>query len=102
MRSTNCTVPRPRRWANHSRSGTFFIDRQPGVVLLQLPRTEPGRRHDVFVLAHGDPPGVREPENRSCEVAIAGGVNVSMHPNKYLALSQGQFASSVGSLRELR
>ncbi|MFK4467821.1 SDR family NAD(P)-dependent oxidoreductase [Bacillus sp. RC252] len=29
-------------------------------------------------------------------VAIAGGVNVSVHPNKYLMLSQGKFASSKG------
>jgi acyl transferase domain-containing protein/NAD(P)-dependent dehydrogenase (short-subunit alcohol dehydrogenase family)/acyl carrier protein len=31
-----------------------------------------------------------------CEVAIAGGINVSIHPNKYLMLSQGKFASSKG------
>ncbi|MBB4730016.1 SDR family NAD(P)-dependent oxidoreductase [Xanthomonas arboricola] len=31
-----------------------------------------------------------------CEVAIAGGVNVSVHPNKYLMLSHAQFASSTG------
>jgi len=31
-----------------------------------------------------------------CEAAIAGGVNVSIHPNKYLLLSQGRFASSAG------
>lgn len=31
-----------------------------------------------------------------CEVAVAGGVNVSVHPNKYLFLSQGRFASSKG------
>ena len=31
-----------------------------------------------------------------CAMAIAGGVNVSIHPNKYLALSQGAFASSTG------
>jgi polyketide synthase PksN len=31
-----------------------------------------------------------------CDVAIAGGVNLSIHPNKYLGLSQGQFASSKG------
>ncbi|NQX71936.1 polyketide synthase, partial [Paenibacillus alba] len=31
-----------------------------------------------------------------CEVAIAGGVNVSIHPNKYLMLGQGKFASSKG------
>ncbi|MEM6602171.1 MAG: type I polyketide synthase, partial [Verrucomicrobiota bacterium] len=30
------------------------------------------------------------------DVAIAGGVNVSIHPNKYLALSQGSFLSSRG------
>ena len=36
-------------------------------------------------LMHGD-----------CELAIAGGVNVSVHPNKYLMLSQAQFASSNG------
>lgn len=32
----------------------------------------------------------------SCEVAIAGGVNLSLHQNKYLALGQGRFTSSVG------
>jgi acyl transferase domain-containing protein len=31
-----------------------------------------------------------------CEIAIAGGVNVSVHPNKYLMLSQWKFASSKG------
>ncbi|TGB18620.1 type I polyketide synthase, partial [Burkholderia thailandensis] len=31
-----------------------------------------------------------------CEVAVAGGVNVSIHPNKYQMLSQGRFASSNG------
>jgi acyl transferase domain-containing protein/NAD(P)-dependent dehydrogenase (short-subunit alcohol dehydrogenase family)/acyl carrier protein/ubiquinone/menaquinone biosynthesis C-methylase UbiE len=31
-----------------------------------------------------------------CEAAIAGGVNLSLHPNKYLMLSQGKFASSKG------
>ncbi|SFM59241.1 Acyl transferase domain-containing protein [Chitinophaga sp. YR627] len=31
-----------------------------------------------------------------CVVAIAGGVNVSIHPNKYLMLGQGGFASSKG------
>ncbi|WP_025701968.1 type I polyketide synthase, partial [Paenibacillus forsythiae] len=31
-----------------------------------------------------------------CETAIAGGVNISIHPNKYLALGQGKFASSNG------
>ena len=32
----------------------------------------------------------------ACEVAIAGGVNVSIHPNKYLALAQGMFVASDG------
>ena len=31
-----------------------------------------------------------------CEVAVAGGVNVSIHPNKYIGLSQGHFVSSKG------
>jgi polyketide synthase PksN len=31
-----------------------------------------------------------------CGLAIAGGVNVSIHPNKYLVLGQGKFASSKG------
>ncbi|PKM51734.1 MAG: hypothetical protein CVV02_05585 [Firmicutes bacterium HGW-Firmicutes-7] len=31
-----------------------------------------------------------------CSMALAGGVNVSVHPNKYLYLSQGRFASSNG------
>ncbi|WP_160395836.1 SDR family NAD(P)-dependent oxidoreductase [Paenibacillus sp. MMS18-CY102] len=33
---------------------------------------------------------------QECDVAIAGGVNVSIHPNKYLQLGQGKFASSIG------
>ncbi len=33
------------------------------------------------------------------EVAIAGGVNVSIHPNKYVLLSQGKFASTDGRCR---
>jgi len=32
----------------------------------------------------------------SCAVAIAGGVNVSIHPNKYLVLAQGKFISAKG------
>src|SRR5204863_4517766 len=31
-----------------------------------------------------------------CELAIAGGVNVSIHPNKYLQLGQSKFVSSQG------
>ena len=33
------------------------------------------------------------------EMAVAGGVNVSIHPQKYLQLSQGRFASSEGRCR---
>ena len=33
------------------------------------------------------------------DVAIAGGVNLSLHPHKYLSLSQGNFASSEGRCR---
>lgn len=33
------------------------------------------------------------------EVAIAGGVNLSLHPNKYVQLSQGRFVSSDGKCR---
>ncbi|NDV85371.1 amino acid adenylation domain-containing protein [Aurantimonas aggregata] len=32
----------------------------------------------------------------SCAVALAGGVNLTLHPNKYLALAQGRFLSSTG------
>ncbi len=32
----------------------------------------------------------------SCAAALAGGVNLTVHPNKYLALSQGRFLSSKG------
>ncbi|MFI2710523.1 beta-ketoacyl synthase N-terminal-like domain-containing protein [Micromonospora sp. NPDC018662] len=35
----------------------------------------------------------------SCRVAVAGGVNVLIHPNKYFMLSQGRFASSDGRCR---
>ncbi len=34
-----------------------------------------------------------------CSMAIAGGVNVLIHPNKYLMLSQGRFLSSDGKCR---
>jgi|HubBroStandDraft_1064217.scaffolds.fasta_scaffold00052_10 acyl transferase domain-containing protein/SAM-dependent methyltransferase/aryl carrier-like protein len=34
-----------------------------------------------------------------CRVAIAGGVNLSLHPMKYLGLSQGRFASTDGRCR---
>ncbi len=34
--------------------------------------------------------------NGECGLAIAGGVNVSIHPNKYLMLAQGKFVSSKG------
>jgi acyl transferase domain-containing protein len=34
-----------------------------------------------------------------CEVALAGGVNLTLHPNKYLQLSQGKFASTDGRCR---
>lgn len=35
-------------------------------------------------------------ERGDCETAIAGGVNVTIHPMKYLLLSQGNFVSSKG------
>ncbi|MCB0208007.1 MAG: methyltransferase [Anaerolineae bacterium] len=34
-----------------------------------------------------------------CLAALVGGVNISIHPNKYLQLSQGKFASSDGRCR---
>ncbi len=34
--------------------------------------------------------------NQDCDLAIAGGVNLSLHPNKYLQLSIGQFVSANG------
>ena len=34
-----------------------------------------------------------------CRMALAGGVNVSIHPNKYLLIGQNQFASSDGHCR---
>ncbi|MEU9678028.1 SDR family NAD(P)-dependent oxidoreductase [Streptomyces parvus] len=33
---------------------------------------------------------------RGCEMAVAGGVNLSLHPNKYLMLGSGKYASSRG------
>ena len=35
-------------------------------------------------------------ERGECDAAIAGGVNLSIHPNKYLVLSKGNFLSSQG------
>jgi polyketide synthase PksN len=37
--------------------------------------------------------------NGDCTMALAGGVNTTLHPNKYLQLSQGQFASTDGRCR---
>lgn len=34
--------------------------------------------------------------NGGCRAAIAGGVNLNLHPNKFLTLAQGRFASSQG------
>jgi acyl transferase domain-containing protein/acyl carrier protein len=34
-----------------------------------------------------------------CEVAVAGGVNLSVHPQKYILLAQGKFAASDGRCR---
>ncbi|MFH9613919.1 SDR family NAD(P)-dependent oxidoreductase [Streptomyces pratensis] len=38
----------------------------------------------------------RSLEAGDCDTAVAGGVNLSLHPNKYLLLSQGRLASSNG------
>nr|QZA73306.1 type I polyketide synthase [Streptomyces sp.] len=38
----------------------------------------------------------RSLESGDCDTAVAGGVNLSLHPNKYLLLSQGRLASSDG------
>ena len=35
-------------------------------------------------------------KNQECKVAVAGGVNVTVHPNKYLLLSNGKYAASDG------
>ncbi|MCM3269689.1 SDR family NAD(P)-dependent oxidoreductase [Paenibacillus elgii] len=35
-------------------------------------------------------------QNEECEAAVAGGVNISVHPNKYIMLNQGGFLSSKG------
>ncbi|UMR29381.1 type I polyketide synthase [Massilia sp. MB5] len=39
---------------------------------------------------------VQSLQRGDCAVAVAGGVNVSIHPNKYLALAQGKFISAKG------
>ncbi|MEK4042699.1 SDR family NAD(P)-dependent oxidoreductase [Paenibacillus sp. FSL H8-0048] len=38
-------------------------------------------------------------KNQDCAMALVGGVNLSVHPDKYLLLSQGNFASSDGRCR---
>ena len=51
----------------------------------------------MLVVADRDPPRLPGPASRAARsLAIAGGVNVSIHPNKYLMLSAGQFISSDG------
>ncbi|UMR33393.1 SDR family NAD(P)-dependent oxidoreductase [Massilia sp. MB5] len=39
---------------------------------------------------------VQSLQRGDCRVAVAGGVNVSVHPNKYLMLAQGKFISGKG------
>ena len=78
------------------RSRNFGQHRQPRVVLPEPARPEHADRHDVLVVADGDPCGLRAPEAGRTELAIAGGVNLCIHPNKYLLLSAGQFISSDG------
>lgn len=41
----------------------------------------------------------QEIRNGTVDAAIAGGVNITIHPNKYLSLSQGKFAASDGKCR---
>ena len=41
----------------------------------------------------------QELRNGTIDAAIAGGVNLTIHPNKYLSLSQGKFAASDGKCR---
>jgi polyketide synthase PksL len=41
----------------------------------------------------------QEIRNGTIDAAIAGGVNITIHPNKYLNLSQGKFAASDGKCR---
>ena len=38
-------------------------------------------------------------KQKECELALAGGVNVTTHPNKYLFLSQGKYLSSEGKCK---
>lgn len=38
-------------------------------------------------------------QRKECEMAIVGGVNISLHRDKYLSISQGKFASSDGKCR---
>jgi acyl transferase domain-containing protein len=40
--------------------------------------------------------GCQSLQRGECELAVAGGVNVSIHPNKYLLLAQGRFVSGKG------
>lgn len=37
--------------------------------------------------------------NKDCKMALVGGINLSIHPHKYLLLSQGNFASEDGRCR---
>ncbi|MGI6668749.1 MAG: SDR family NAD(P)-dependent oxidoreductase [Acetivibrionales bacterium] len=38
-------------------------------------------------------------QSGECDMAVAGGVNVTIHPNKYILLTHGKFASSDGRCR---
>ncbi len=71
--------------------------------MLQFPRAEPCRRHAVLVVADGHPSRLREHRARhDCECAIAGGVNLIIHPLKYLVLSaMAMLSGGNGSCREL-
>lgn len=72
-------------------------DRQSRVVGVRFPWAKPGRgQHVLVVVLSAIHLACESLRSGSCAAAIAGGVNLSLHPNKYRALEQGRFLSGSG------
>ena len=69
---------------------------EPSVLCVERAWAEHDGGHDVFFFVDGDSSCLPGAEAGRIAMAIAGGVNVSVHPSKYLMLSAAQGISSEG------
>ena len=91
-----------RRWASLCLN-LVRLGGQPGIVSVEPARSEHADGHDVLVVADGDPPGVRASLRADeCELALAGGVNLSSAPSELCpALRSVRMLSKRRAVQEL-